>query len=713
MESLAFGAATPVGRKDRVLVVDDEPQVLLALEEVLEDTFDVCTTDDPARALSMLENEDEIAVVISDQRMPGMNGDELFRRARERSDATRVLVTGYADLKAVTRAVNEGNIFAYITKPWDTPDLLEKLRQAADRFRFARELESERCLLEELMTCAPDGIFLKDAEQRFRRANEGWLRLLGVSSQTDVLGKRLSDLAHLDRERSLEIEANEARTLRDRKPRRDVLYVPDAEGRQRCLRTSVAATRSSSGKVSGLVGIAHDVTEEREPLDALRASEERVRFLTHYDELTGLPNRTLLATKLEQQLSAAREAGRRSALVIIDPGRFRLANESLGRKGGDELVASIATRLAATLAAEDLLARHEGAAFALVFDGVEGEGDVAQRLGRVTKALSQPFTVEDNEIMLSFKAGIALSPDDGSNADALLSNAEAALKRAKRTAHSHVFYLPAMNDRVSERLALEKRLRRALSNDEFVLFYQPKVQLRTGLVVGVEALLRWRDPELGLIPPDVFIPVLEDTGMILDVGRWVLERAAKQFSEWTLTAARAPRIAVNVSPLQLARASFVDALDAVLKAFPAARDGLDLELTESLLMEDLPGSIAKLKAVKARGVRVVIDDFGIGYSSLGYLSRLPLDALKIDRSFIDRMPDDPQQMSIATTIISLARSLHLTVIAEGVETAMQAHLLHLLRCDEIQGYLVSQPVPAEDVAGLFARPFVFPPAEGN
>jgi diguanylate cyclase (GGDEF)-like protein/PAS domain S-box-containing protein len=709
MESLAFGAAAAVARKDRILVVDDEPQVLLALEGALEESFDVSTTDDPEQALRMLELEAEIAVVLSDQRMPRMNGDELFRRVRDYSDATRVLVTGYADLEAVVRAVNDGNIFAYVTKPWDPLELLSKLRQAAERFRYARELDAERRLLEELMTSAPDGLFLKDREHRFRRMNDGWASILGASSPRELIGKRLSDLAHLDRERSASIEANEARTLRDGRPRRDILYLQDSTGRNRWLSTSVAAIRSGPGDASGLVGVAHDVTDKIEPLDALRA---RLEFLTHYDEITGLPNRTLLTSRLERQLLCAEGSDGHLALVIIDASRFRLVNESLGRKGGDELLRAIASRLGKTLGPSDFLARHDGTAFAMIIEGVACKADVAAQLELVVETiLSEAFAAADMQLKMSFKAGIAIAPDDGTNAFGLLANAEAALAAAKQSPHARVFYAPAMKDGIVERLALENRLRRAIANEEFVLFYQPKVQLRTGRVVATEALLRWRDPELGLIPPGIFMPVLEDTEMILDVGRWALEQAAKQFCSWTKTQARAPRIAVNVSAKELARATFVDIVDTVLGAYPAAKDGLDLELKESLLMQDLAGNIAKLQAVKARGVGIAIDDFGTGYSSLGYLGRLPLDALQIDRTFVDRMTDDPQQLSIATTIITLAHSLHLRVLAKGVETATQAQLLQLLRCDEIQGYLVSQPLPPEEVVGLFARPFGVPPAQ--
>jgi EAL domain-containing protein (putative c-di-GMP-specific phosphodiesterase class I) len=247
-----------------------------------------------------------------------------------------------------------------------------------------------------------------------------------------------------------------------------------------------------------------------------------------------------------------------------------------------------------------------------------------------------------------------------------------------------------------------------LANDEFLLFYQPKVDLKSGEIVGMEALIRWRDPEVGLVPPGNFIPLLEETQLILPVGRWVMERAAAQYCEWQSEGLSVPRIAVNVSALQLAQREFVAALDATLARYPGAAQGLDLELTESVLMDDLSGNIEKLREAKARGLHVAIDDFGTGYSSLGYLSRLPLDAIKIDRSFVDSMAEDPQQMSIVTAIISLAHSLDLEVIAEGVETATQAQLLRLLRCDQIQGYLLARPQPAEELRKLLGARLEIP-----
>lgn len=824
--NLAFSPSShPVTQRERILLVDDEPQVLVALEDALGDTFDVNATDEPERALQLLENDADIAVVVSDQRMPRMTGDELFRRIRDRSAATRVLATGYADLQAVVRAVNDGNIFAYITKPWDSFDLLSKLQHAAERFRLARELQEERQLLDELMTSVPDGIFFKDKDLRFRRVNDGLLRLMGGLNARDVIGKRIGELGSVSSATSRQIEASEGETLADGRARRDLLHQHEINGGTAWVSTSHAAVKSVPGEIVGLVGIARDVTERVATLEALRTSEERLRlafnasntqlfdwnllvasvppteaadaagdlegfiqrvhaedaavlrsavhmhlntrhafptlelrvesgdgdprwlelnaqatwnadgtatrlvgsllditarkehaeqsarldFLTHYDELTGLPNRTLLTTLIERQLAAKSS---RLALVVIDVGRLRLVNETLGRHGGDVLIAAISERIAKTLRPNHTLARFDGAAFAVVVSAPEQEADVAQWLERaVMPCLGEVFAVGDTELRMSFKAGIALFPNDGLTADVLLSHAEAALKNAKRGANAYLFYAATMNSKVADRLSLEGRLRRAISNQEFVLHYQPKVEIRTGKILALEALLRWKDPQRGLIPPGEFIPVLEETAMILDVGRWVLEEAARQFIEWSASTPLAPRIAVNVSALQLARADFVETLDEILRAFPGAERGLDLELTESVVMDDVEGNIAKLQAAKARGLEVAIDDFGTGYSSFGYLSRLPLDALKIDRSFIDRMAHDPQQMSIATTIISLAHSLQLKVIAEGVETATQAHLLRHLRCDEIQGYLVSKPVPPGDVVKYFTTPFVIPSAQ--
>jgi diguanylate cyclase (GGDEF)-like protein/PAS domain S-box-containing protein len=823
-------------RPPRVLVVDDEPQILIALRDLLEPDFDVVSTDQPEKALRIAEQDPEMAVVLSDQRMPGMTGDELLARLEQHSSASRILCTGYADLQAVVRSVNEGKIFAYVTKPWDGADLRHKMQQAADHFRLNHELAYEKQLLADLMGGMPDAIFFKDAEQRYVRVNRAFLDAICRSNE-QVLGKCLSELVPGDAA-VLQIEAREREVLADGIPRRDVLHHRFEDGRLISSSTTRAAVRSPEGKVVGLVGVSQDISEMIRTQEALRVSEERLRlaflasnsglfdwnletgetlysatsaalakigasavhdfadlerrvhpddlgplrealnlhldrreplrgleiralndageyrwfelsaqaawnqagkavrlvgataditqrkeqrsrlarldYLTLHDELTGLPNRAHFTAELEGQIAAAQDHAEKLALITIDLVRFRHVNETLGRGGGDLLLQEVAKRLTGAVRPKDVVSRFQADSFVIMMPGVEREAEAAQWIQQTLgPMLDAPLTIQSTELSVSAKSGIALYPSDARTADGLIANAEAALKQAKHSPLPYLFYAPSMNSRVAEKLRLETKLRRALANDEFLLHYQPKVELKSGEVVGMEALIRWRDPEVGLVPPGSFIPLLEETELILPVGRWVIERAAQQYVEWQRLGIVVPRIAVNVSALQLAQREFVQSLDATLARYPAAVGGLDLELTESVLMDDLSGNIEKLRAAKDRGLEVAIDDFGTGYSSLGYLSRLPLDALKVDRSFIDNMADDPQQMSIVTAIISLAHSLDLKVIAEGVETATQAQLLRLLRCDQIQGYLLARPQAAEDIVKLLGRKLEIPkPARG-
>jgi len=507
----------------------------------------------------------------------------------------------------------------------------------------------------------------------------------------DDLGRLRAALnLHLDRREPL--RGLELRALND-------------SGEYRWFELSAQAAWNQVGKPVRLVGATSDITQRKEQHSRLA----RLDYLTLHDELTGLPIRTHFAAELEGQIASAQAHSEKLALVAIDVVRFRHINETLGRGSGDLMLKEVAMRLSAAVRAKDVVARFQGDSFVVMMPGIERESDAAQWVQHtLLPALDAPFSIQNTELSLSAKSGIALYPSDASTADALIANAEAALKQAKHSALPYLFYAPSMNSRVAEKLKLETKLRRALANNEFLLYYQPKIELKSGEMVGVEALIRWRDPEVGLVPPGNFIPLLEETELILPVGRWVLERAAQQYIEWRGLGVPVPRIAVNVSALQLAQREFVDTLDATLARYPEAVGGLDLELTESVLMDDLSGNIEKLRAAKERGLQVAIDDFGTGYSSLGYLSRLPLDALKVDRSFIDNMSDDPQQMSIVTAIISLAHSIDLKVIAEGVETATQAQLLRLLRCDQIQGYLIARPQPAEDLAKLLGRKLEIP-----
>jgi diguanylate cyclase (GGDEF)-like protein len=431
------------------------------------------------------------------------------------------------------------------------------------------------------------------------------------------------------------------------------------------------------------------------------ARQEKVTYLSYHDALTGLPNRESFNERVNQAVQSEREAGGQAALLLIDLQRFGIVNDTYGRQAGDALLKLVAERLENVLMGRENLARTGADTFAVVLRDVKHAADVAHALEEgLLKCVKQPFPLGGGELRLTAQAGIALFPADGEDAETLLRNADAALKKAKDAGDEYLFYAPQMNARVAEQMKLENDLRNALLQEQYVLHYQPKFDLASGRMVGMEALIRWNHPERGMVPPGDFVPLLEETGMILEVGRWALKRAATEHVDWCALGLQPPRIAVNVSPAQLRRKDFVDYVKEALGGVEKAGERIDIEITESMLMEDVEGSIAKLKAMRAMGFNVAVDDFGTGYSSLSYLARLPITSLKIDRSFVIQMPKSPEQMAIVSTVISLARALNLKVVAEGVETEEQANLLRLLRCDEVQGYLFGKPVPATDLEKL-------------
>jgi len=438
------------------------------------------------------------------------------------------------------------------------------------------------------------------------------------------------------------------------------------------------------------------------------AKAKQLAYLAYYDELTGLPNRTLFLERVSQALHTAAKSASRLALAIADVRRFRLVNETLGRNAGDELLKQIAARLPKFMRNPENLARIAGDSFATFLPGIQEFSEVAHRIETIrVDALRHPFQVEGQELSASLAIGIAIYPDDGADAETLFRNAEAALKKAKASGETYLFYEPSLNARVAETLKLENKLRRAIEGEQFVLYYQPKLDSANGSIAGVEALIRWQDPETGLVPPGQFIPLLEETGMILEVGVWAIRKALTDFGRWRAAGFRTPRIAVNVSAIQLQQKDFVDNVKSIIGEARASNgvlgSGLDLEITESLIMRNIGDIIPRLKALRESGVDIMVDDFGTGHSSLGYLARLPISALKIDRSFIDTMSKNPESMTIVSTIISLAHSLKLKVIAEGVETEDQARLLRLFKCDQLQGYLLGRPAPFDSVSALLPK----------
>lgn len=439
-------------------------------------------------------------------------------------------------------------------------------------------------------------------------------------------------------------------------------------------------------------------------------TQERLDYLASYDMLTGLANRALFHERLEQNIVIAQEQDSKLALVLLDIERFKTINDSLGRPVGDALLKAVAARMADIAADVSRLGRLDADHFAVIVSKFQSEEQLAHRVEkRIAEVFGLPFGIGTAELRLAAKIGIAMFPADGANADTLFKNAEAALKNAKLHGERYLFYTQAMNARVAEKLTLENQLSRALDNGEFVLHYQPKINLVTGRVTSAEALIRWNDPRTSLVAPARFISVLEETGMIQEVGRWALRQTIEDYLRWRNAGLPAVRIAVNVSARQLRHRGFISEVKHAIGIHPDAAAGLELEITESLIMEDVKHSITSLQTIRSLGVTVAIDDFGTGFSSLSYLSKLPVDALKIERSFVVDMTAAPEGLALVSTIINLAHSLKLKVVAEGVETEEQSRLLRLLGCDETQGFLFSKPVPAD----LFESKFLINLPPGN
>ncbi|MGR9087456.1 MAG: EAL domain-containing protein [Gammaproteobacteria bacterium] len=434
--------------------------------------------------------------------------------------------------------------------------------------------------------------------------------------------------------------------------------------------------------------------------------ERQLNHLACFDRVTDLPNRTLLNDRLGQLLPKIRQRNNKLAVLLLDIDRFKFINDSLGYHAGDTLLKAVAQRLVELIPANDSLSRGVADDFVILMTHIDDLGDIAKFINdTLMSAFSRPFEINGKELRITFKAGISVFPGDAENTETLLTHAEVALDKAKHSMNTFLFYLPEMNASVSKILLIENKLRKAIEQKQFLLHYQPKLDIKSGRICGLEALIRWQDPENGLIPPMEFIPILEETGMILDVGHWVIETVCRHLNRWKEKGWMPPSVAVNVSSLQLTQDDFVRNVGRLIKRYGVNGRQLEFEITESVIMQDVAKSIEKLNMLTKLGSEISVDDFGTGYSSLSYLTRLPLKRLKIDKSFINEVSSSSERLTIVSSVIALAHELNLKVIAEGVETGDQLDLLRRLNCDEIQGYIAYRPMPLMQLEDVLAREF--------
>ncbi len=469
------------------------------------------------------------------------------------------------------------------------------------------------------------------------------------------------------------------------------------DGSVRHVQEQAEYTFDGDGTPIQVIGTLLDVTQRKH-------AEDQLAHLAHHDALTGLPNRLLLLERLSQTLAYAQRHVRTVAVLYLDLDRFKVINDTLGHGVGDEVLKAVAERLARAVRASDTVARPGGDEFIIVLSDVADERDVRTVAEKIVHIFENPFIVGDNEFFISTSLGISVYPQDGTDVDTLIKNADAAMYQAKDRGRNTInFYTAELHESTLRKLSLESDMRRAIERGEFAIHYQPIVAVSSGAITGFEALLRWHHPVRGMIQPDDFIPLAEETGLIVPIGDWVLRAACAQQKTWERLDCRSGRVTVNISARQFQQRDLVQTIRRCVDAYGIEPGTLELELTESLVMRDVEGSMRSLLQLREMGVGVSIDDFGTGYSSLSYLKNFPVSSLKIDRSFIDELTMDPFDDAISLAIITLAKSLHMRVIAEGVETQAQLLRLRRLGCDEAQGLYFSRPVTADATLLLFDR----------
>lgn len=462
----------------------------------------------------------------------------------------------------------------------------------------------------------------------------------------------------------------------------------------------VNVIRDITGKVGNIVALLRDISD-------IKAAQERILHLARFDALTNLPNRAYFKELVDESIAMAERHHEYCGLLFVDLDHFKTVNDSLGHAVGDALLQDVAVRLSEARRAGDIVGRLGGDEFVMLLNGVEQTSDAANVAFRVLERLSRPFEVQGHELVVTPSVGVAIYPDDGTEYDVLIRNADAAMYFAKESGRNNFqFYAANMNAKAHQILAVESQLRRALERNEFVLHYQPQVEMTTGRVLGAEALIRWQHPERGLIGPGEFIPIAEERGLIGAIGNWVIKEACRQNRAWQDAGLPAIEVAVNLSALQFFQKDLLSYIRDVLHESKLEPQLLALEVTESIIMQDAESTVRNMAALKSMGLKLAIDDFGTGYSSLAYLKRFKADKLKIDRSFVADLPGDQDDCTIARAIINLARNLNLQVIAEGVEEVAQWNFLLGEGCDEVQGYLVSKPLPAHELAKRLCAPML-------
>ncbi|HMG59239.1 MAG TPA: EAL domain-containing protein [Burkholderiales bacterium] len=684
-----------------ILLIQDDPTDTKAVRSALNGSFQVEWVSSCAAGLERLAQEGKpqtvgIGAVLVDLFLPDCHGIETFDQLFHAAPQIPILVLSAAQDEEVAKLAVQRGAQDYLLKNHLDGYLLSKaLVSMIERAAIAEALFDEKERAQVTLNSIGDAVMSTDVGAQVTYLNIVAEGLTGWSRK-EAAGRPVAEVLRIVDATTREPAPDPvALAIRQNKT---VALAPNCvlvrrDGVEAAIEDSTAPLHDRHGQVTGAVMVFHDVS-------ATRALASKMMHLAQHDSLTDLPNRTLFGDRLTEAIAAAHRYRRKVAVLFLDLDRFKHINDSLGHVIADRVLQSVASRLHACVRASDTVSRQGGDEFVILLSEVARAQDAAVSAEKILLAVRTLHRIDQHDLHLTASIGIVTYPDDGTEAETLMKNADFAMYHAKDNGrNNYQFFKPDMNLRAVERQSLEVDLRLALENREFELHYQPKVSLETGAIMGVEALIRWHHPRRGLVPPAQFIPVAEACGVIVPIGRWVLREACRQTRAWRDAGLPPIRIAINVSPLELREREFVAAVRAILTETGLEPCYLELELTETFLMQDATVTAAVLQALKDLGVMLALDDFGTGYSSLSHLRRFPIDTLKIDQSFVRDLVTDADDASIVSAVISMGENLHMRVVAEGVETRDQFVFLQEHSCPEGQGYYFSRPV----VAGQLTR----------
>ncbi len=703
--SFDFERQVAMNHPPTLLVVDDVPENIHELIGALRNDYRILVANSGPKALEMLGNGSQPDLILLDVVMPEMNGYEVCRhiKAKQTGHDIPVIFISVVDQTAGKLEGFEVGGADYITKPFDIDEVRARVRTHLELSRLRRYLEelvAQRTLLLEqsqekyriLADYSPNWEYWLGPDGAYLYVSPACLEVSGHTPSEFFSNPRLmEEIVHPD---DLEAWRAHSKTGPDAPPETLTFRIHAKDGQERWIEHIRRTVFDKTGRHMGTRGSHSDITDRR-------AAEQRVSYLTHRDPLTGLPNRLLFTDMMAQAIEHAERSPHPLALLHLDLDDFKTVNESLGHSQGDRLLVGVAERLRALLPEGGVLARVGGDEFNILLESDEGSTAVDLTAQHLIDSLATPFALDTGNVYVGACIGVALYPSDGRDVETLRSCADAAMHQGKAQGRNALrFFSPEMTQRARARLTLEAELRQALDRYELVPYYQPQVDLTSGRIVGLEALVRWPHAERGLISPGEFIPLAEESGLILRLGDQVLRAACRQIREWS-DAGLAPRqTAVNISAVQLNRGQLAESVQTAITEAGIDPTQLELEITESFLMAEHTQALDTLAQLKRLGVQLSIDDFGTGYSSLTYLQRLEVHKLKVDQSFIRDMTSNAGNAAIVKAVIALGHSLGLEVIAEGVEEADQANYLRGLQCDVMQGYLISHPLPADQMTGF-------------